>query len=161
MKKDHLAQELEFEVVTVNRRGEIIARNTHRAQQFTEDLGHGLVLAMVALPGGTFMMGSAERHGYDDEHPLHSVTVAPFFMGKYPVTQEQWKAVMGWLPPCRFKGARRPVDRVSWNDARKFCARLSKKVGSFPPNTSHLISAALPLVSSLIRPPGTTLLGFV
>jgi formylglycine-generating enzyme required for sulfatase activity len=76
-----------------------------------------------------FMMGSPERRGYEDEHPLHRVMVAPFFMGKYPVTQAQWQAVMGRLPPCRCKGAGLPVDRVAWHDARRFCERLSERAG--------------------------------
>ena len=126
---EHLGHEFAFEVVTVNDRGEITARETHSARQVTEDLDNGVSLEMVVVPGGTFLMGSSAGHGYDDERPQHSVKVASFLMGKYPVTQEQWQAVMGWIPPCRCKGARRPVDRVSWNDAREFCRRLSEKTG--------------------------------
>jgi formylglycine-generating enzyme required for sulfatase activity len=122
-------QEIEFEVVTVNKQGEIIARKTHRAQQFAQDLGGGVVLEMVVIPGGMFRMGSREGEGYDDERPQHIVRIAPFLMGKYPVTQEQWAAVMKWTPPYRCKGARRPVDRVSWNDASEFCERLAIKTG--------------------------------
>jgi formylglycine-generating enzyme required for sulfatase activity len=73
-------------------------------------------------------MGAARGEGYDDERPQHEVTVAPFLMGKYPVTQEQWETVMG-KHPCRFKGARRPVENVAWDDAEEFCKRLSKKTG--------------------------------
>ncbi|MBD2563199.1 MULTISPECIES: SUMF1/EgtB/PvdO family nonheme iron enzyme [Nostoc] len=103
----------------------------------TEDLGNGVVLEMVAIPGGKFIMGSPEsepeRSG--DESPQHSVTIQPFFMGKFTVTQSQWKAVAD-LPkvnidlnpePTNFKGANRPVEQVSWDDAIEFCARLSKK----------------------------------
>jgi formylglycine-generating enzyme required for sulfatase activity len=92
---------VEFEAVTVNKQGEIIARKTHRTQQYVEDLGGGVLLEMVAIPGGTFLMGSPKGYGYPDEHPQHKVLVAPFLMGKYPVTQEQWEAVVGLLPPCR------------------------------------------------------------
>jgi formylglycine-generating enzyme required for sulfatase activity len=127
--RERLGQEIEFVVPTVDRRGEIVDRKTHRARQFTQDLGNGAILEMVAIPGGTFAMGSPEGRGYDDEHPQHEVTVAPFFVGKYPITQEQWRAVMEWTPPYRFKGASRPVDRVSWNDAREFCERLAEKTG--------------------------------
>lgn len=126
-----------FETVRVNRRGEEVARETHQARYFTEDLGQGVTLEMVCIPGGTFWMGSPEGEGYDDEKPQHSVTVPAFFMAKYPVTQAQWRAVAA-LPqversleadPARFKGDNRPVEQVSWFDAVEFCARLSRKVG--------------------------------
>ncbi|WP_039962467.1 formylglycine-generating enzyme family protein, partial [Kamptonema sp. PCC 6506] len=55
-------------------------------------------------------------------------TVAPFFMGKYAVTQEQWEAVMG-NNPSNFKGAKRPVELVTWYDAVAFCQKLSQKTG--------------------------------
>jgi len=74
-------------------------------------------------------MGSRVGHGYDDERPQHCVRISPFLVSKHPVTQGQWKAVLGGLPPCRCTGARRPVDRVSWHDARAFCERLSGRMG--------------------------------
>ena len=65
------------------------------ANYFAQDLGNGVNLEMVAIPGGTFIMGSPENEeGYSSyQSPQHQVTVPPFFMGKYPVTQKQWKAV--------------------------------------------------------------------
>jgi len=122
-------QTYQFETVTVNERGEISAREMRTAQLFTEDLGGGIALDMVSLPGGIFWMGSRPGQGYDDERPQHSVIVAPFLLGKFPVTQAQWQAVMGSLPPCRGQGANRPVDRVSWHDAVRFCRRLSQLTG--------------------------------
>ena len=74
-------------------------------------------------------MGSPPHQGNIDEQPQHFVTIKSFMMGKFLVTQSQWKAVMGKLPPCRFKGDNLPVERVSWNDAQKFCQRLSKQTG--------------------------------
>ena len=83
------------------------------------------------------MMGSPEGEGYDSEHPQHEVTVQPFFMGKYPVTQAQWRVVAA-LPkvrsdlnpnPSRFQGDNRPVEQVNWYDAVEFCVRLSQKTG--------------------------------
>ncbi len=94
---------------------------------------------MVAIPGGKFLMGSPdnelERLSY--ESPQHTVAVQPFFMGKFPVTQSQWAVVAALEKvniylnpdPSNFKGANRPVERVSWDDAIEFCARLSNKTG--------------------------------
>ncbi len=129
-----LLKPFEFEVVTVNAQGKIIKREQRQAQYYDEDLDNGITLQMVAIPGGKFMMGSPEGEGYDEERPQHEVTVQPFFMGKYPVTQAQWKAVAA-LPridrdldpdPSSFKGDNRPVECVSWYDVVEFCARLSK-----------------------------------
>ncbi|WP_338023070.1 formylglycine-generating enzyme family protein [Argonema galeatum] len=129
----------QFDVITVNEFGQEISRRSQEARGFPEDLGKGVFLKMVSIPGGTFMMGSPETEkGRDsDEGPQHQVTVAPFFMGKYEVTQAQWKVVAA-LPqinislnanPSRFKGANRPVQNVPWNEAQEFCARLSIKTG--------------------------------
>ncbi|GAA6620074.1 SUMF1/EgtB/PvdO family nonheme iron enzyme [Scytonema sp. NUACC26] len=116
-----------------------INRTSRRAEFFTEDLGNGVLLEMVAIPRGQFLMGSpeSELERYDTESPQHTVTIQPFFMGKYPITQAQWQAVAN-LPkvevdlkpdPSHFKGAKRPVEQVSWDDAIEFCARLSQKTG--------------------------------
>ena len=102
-----------------------------------ENLGNGVVLEMVAIPGGKFLMGSPEGQGYDRERPQHQVTIQPFYMGKYPVTQAQWERV-AYLPkvkidlrskPSHFQGANLPVENVSWHDAQEFCVRLSKATG--------------------------------
>ncbi|MEP6545749.1 formylglycine-generating enzyme family protein [Microcoleus vaginatus GB1-A2] len=71
------------------------------------------------------------------ERPQHRVTIQPFLMGKYAITQAQWKAVAK-LPkiqydlnqnPSQFQGNNRPVEQVSWYDAVEFCARISKNTG--------------------------------
>jgi formylglycine-generating enzyme required for sulfatase activity len=113
-----------------------IKRITKNADYFAQDLGNGVILEMVAIPGGTFIMGSPENEEdrSSDESPQHQVTVPSFFMGKYPVTQKQWRAVaaLGKVnidlesDPSYFKGDNLPVERVSWNDAQEFCARLSR-----------------------------------
>ncbi|MBD2431470.1 MULTISPECIES: bifunctional serine/threonine-protein kinase/formylglycine-generating enzyme family protein [Fischerella] len=121
-------QTFEFEVVTVDVSGREISRNRRQAQLFAENLGKGVILEMVQIPGGNFMMGSTQGEGKNSEKPQHTVTLKPFFMGKYPITQEQWKAVMG-NNPSRFKGAKRPVESVSWNHAVTFCKRLSQTTG--------------------------------
>ncbi|VXD20426.1 SUMF1/EgtB/PvdO family nonheme iron enzyme [Planktothrix paucivesiculata] len=126
-----------FETVTVNKKGEIIKRETKQARYFTEDLGDGVTLDMVYIPGGTFLMGSLEGEGDKDQRPQHQVTVPPFFMAKYPITQAQWKAVAKWPKiqrdlnpnPSNFKGDNRPVEKVKWYDAVEFCARLLQRTG--------------------------------
>jgi formylglycine-generating enzyme required for sulfatase activity len=116
-----------------------IQRSQGAAWQFVEDLGNGVELEMVSIPGGTFMMGAPgdEPESYGSEKPQHEVNVPPFYMGKYPVTQAQWKAVAA-LPqverkltpdPSRFKGENLPVEQVSWFDAVEFCQRLSQATG--------------------------------
>ena len=112
-----------------------IKKKQKQAQQFIEDLGNGIQLEMVAIPGGSFMMGlpKNEPGRRETESPQHQVTVPPFLLGKYPVTQAQWQAVASLTQvnqelkpnPSRFKGANRPVERVSWHDAVEFCNRLS------------------------------------
>ncbi|MCK5717444.1 MAG: formylglycine-generating enzyme family protein, partial [Thiomargarita sp.] len=78
---------------------------------------------------GTFIMGSATEPEQDeDESPEHEVTVKSFYLSKYPITQTQWKAVMG-NNPSFFKGDTRPVERVLWHDTLKFYKRLSEITG--------------------------------
>jgi len=88
-------------------------------------------LDMVAIPGGTFLMGSpnSEAGRRDSESPQHSVTIAPFHIGKFAVTQAQYQAIVG-KNPSGFKGEKRPVEQVSWHDAIAFCQKLSKKTGN-------------------------------
>jgi formylglycine-generating enzyme required for sulfatase activity len=79
------------------------------------------------IPAGTFKMGSPETEaGHFKDETLHEVTISkPFYLGKYPVTQSQWQAVMG-SNPSYFKGPQRPVEEVSWEDAVEFCRKLSE-----------------------------------
>ncbi len=127
--EERLLQEFTFDVMTVNAMGEITERQTHTAMQFIEDLGGSASLAMVVIAGGRFLMGSRAGDGYDDERPQHSVSISSFLLGKYPVTQAEWAAVMGRLPPCRGRGAQSPVDRVSWEAAQSFCHKLAEQTG--------------------------------
>jgi len=84
-----------FEVVGVNAKGEQIRKESKQSQYFSEDLSNDITLEMVAIPGGTFTMGSPqdEKDSFKDERPQHEVTVSTFFMGKYPITQAQWRAI--------------------------------------------------------------------
>ena len=134
-----------FEVIRVDDSGNIVDSSQKSIRQKIEDLGNGIKLQMVYIPGGTFTMGSpeSEEGRYDYEGPQHDVTVPPFFMGKYPVTQGQWKELASRtdlkvkldlkLEPSYFKEPyqdidrwHRPVERVSWYEAVEFCERLSK-----------------------------------
>ncbi|UKO96611.1 bifunctional serine/threonine-protein kinase/formylglycine-generating enzyme family protein [Nostoc sp. UHCC 0870] len=108
----------------------VVPRLWQSNSQFVEDLGNGVSLEMVQIPGGTFTMGSpaGEAERSSDESPQHEVTVPGFFMGKYEITQEQYQAIMG-TNPANFKGEKRPVEGVSWDDAVEFCEKLSQKTG--------------------------------
>ncbi|MDB9534654.1 bifunctional serine/threonine-protein kinase/formylglycine-generating enzyme family protein [Dolichospermum planctonicum CS-1226] len=119
-----------FEVVTTDPKGNITNRRNATAKYFTEDLGNGVFLEMVKIPGGKFLMGSLanEAKRSDNESPQHQVTVPSFWIGKYQLTQEQYQAIIG-TNPAYFKGNKRPVERVSWNDAVTFCQRLSQRTG--------------------------------
>ena len=78
-------------------------------------------MEFVWVPGGCYQMGSNDGDG--DERPVHEVCVDGFWMGKYEVTQAEWQRVMG-NNPSRFKGARNPVEHVSWNDAQELIRKF-------------------------------------
>jgi formylglycine-generating enzyme required for sulfatase activity len=86
---------------------------------------------LVLIPGGTFVMGSPEKEKarYADEGPQREVTVAPFHIGRYPVTNEEYSRFLDANPDVpkpefwgnrTFNGARQPVVGVSWDEARAF-----------------------------------------
>lgn len=129
----------EFPVVTLNEVGREANRSTGTAQVFDEDLGSGVSLELVAISGGSFRMGSPDSSDGKEskESPPHDVLVRPFFIGRIPVTQMQWRRV-ALLPqvrttldpePSHFKGPDRPVEKVSWGDCQEFCLRLSRRTG--------------------------------
>ncbi|MEO0518586.1 MAG: SUMF1/EgtB/PvdO family nonheme iron enzyme [Cyanobacteria bacterium P01_A01_bin.116] len=129
----------EFNVATVNVSDKSITIARNRAEFVTEDLGGGVTLDLMKIPSGTFTMGSpsSEAGRQEAEGPQHDVTVPSFWMGKYPVTQAQWRAVAALTKveqdlnssPAHFPGDQRPVENVSWLDAVEFCQRLSAKLG--------------------------------
>jgi len=110
----------------------------------------GPEIEMVLVPEGSFLMGSPEnepgrsdeegpqhrftqgmppvRRRSKDEGPQHRVTVRSFYIGKYEVTQAQWRAVMGENPSA-YKGDDLPVENISWDDAKEFCRRMSQMTG--------------------------------
>jgi formylglycine-generating enzyme required for sulfatase activity len=89
-------------------------------------------IEMVFVDGGTFTMGCTSEQGSDCwsyESPTHQVTLSSFSIGKYPVTQAQWVAVMG-SNPSHFKGDNLPVEYVSWNDiVNDFIPKLNALTG--------------------------------
>jgi len=86
-------------------------------------------MEFVLIPAGSFLMGSPDETGDGDEYPRHDVVISqPFYLGKYEVTQEQWEEVMG-SNPSRFRGAKLPVETVSWKDCQVFLAKLAAKTG--------------------------------
>lgn len=127
----------EFSTIELNEMGKIVSRSRKSAKFFIEDLD-GVELHMVYVPGGAFVMGAPEdeRGSMDRENPLHDVTLSTFYMGKFTITQEQWRTVASWPSikheinpePSLFEGSNRPVERVSWFDAVEFCARLTQKL---------------------------------
>jgi formylglycine-generating enzyme required for sulfatase activity len=130
---------LSFETVQVNVWGTIIKRQNLSVPVLVEDLGDAVKLDMVGIEAGSFLMGSPEEEleQFDHEGPQHQVYVPAFLMGRYPVTQAQWKAVAAMEKverdlepdPAEFKGVNNPIEGVSWYEAVEFCARLSKATG--------------------------------
>ncbi|WP_323251300.1 formylglycine-generating enzyme family protein [Spirulina sp. CCNP1310] len=137
-----------FEVVTVDGLGRPCRCTEGWAESRYDRLTPDVVLEMVRIPGGRFTMGSPETEagrtwyqvwdqslaGLNIEGPEHEVQVSEFWLGKYPVTQAQWRVVAG-LPmvngplnpePSHFRGDDRPVEQVSWYEAMEFCDRLSQ-----------------------------------
>ncbi|MDR2397584.1 MAG: formylglycine-generating enzyme family protein [Spirochaetaceae bacterium] len=103
------------------------------------------LVEMVQIPGGSFKMGSPEtvEDSFDDERPVRTVTLSPFLMGKYEVSQEQYQAVMG-SNPSYFDGSagreaaegeiqgRRPAENMNWYSLLVFCNTLSVREGFTP-----------------------------
>ena len=139
----------EFEVATIERQPKpkrsqqqsewIIKRQRRQAQHWLEPLGDETQIEMVAIPAGSFLMGSPknEPERRESEGPQHEVSVSAYFMGRYPITQAQWRFVARLdqvnrelnLEPTAFKGGSPPVEKVSWYDAVEFCDRLTQFTG--------------------------------
>lgn len=95
----------------------------------TLDLGKGQKIELVRVPPGEFMMGTADsdQNSGANEKPQRKVKIEKaFFMGKFEVTQEQWKAVMGTEPFAFREELRLPAEQVSWNDCQSFCEKASR-----------------------------------
>jgi formylglycine-generating enzyme required for sulfatase activity len=99
-------------------------------------------MAFVPIPAGSFLMGAnkdSDKEALDNEAPPHQVTISqPFYLGKFEVTQAQWKAVMG-NNPSNYKHRDKagnpeaddlPVEQVSWDEVQEFIRRLNEKEGT-------------------------------
>ena len=92
---------------------------------------NGISFTMIAVEGGTFLMGAVRELDSDadsDESPVHNVTLSDYYIGETEVTQDLWETVMKDRPSCFF-GNKRPVERVSWNDCQEFITRLNQLTG--------------------------------
>lgn len=90
-----------------------------------------VLFSMMPVEGGSFTMGATREQAgdsNDDEIPTHSVTLSSYYIGQTEVTQELWMAVMG-SNPSKYKGAKRPVDNVSWENCQEFLGKLNEKTG--------------------------------
>lgn len=97
-----------------------------------EDLINSLAMEFVRIEAGTFQMGSpAEAEDHEEDETLHQVTISqPFYLGKYEVTQAQWRAVMGDNPSFfRHCGDTCPVEGISWEEVETFIAELNVRTG--------------------------------
>ncbi|MCI0663672.1 MAG: SUMF1/EgtB/PvdO family nonheme iron enzyme [Acidobacteria bacterium] len=123
-----------FITASVDEKGRVTRREAGPAQYYVEDLGNGVKLEMVRIRGGSFLMGSpyteSGRNMNEEQHP---VQVSSFWMGRYEVTQAQWRAVMGRLLPFVSKpenhlalGDDLPILCVDWLEVQEFIAELNK-----------------------------------
>lgn len=97
------------------------------------DLPDGQRMELVWVEGGTFTMGSNDARGvdkrYESTRPEHTVGVGGCYMGRYEVTQGQWRAVMGENPSHFTGNDSLPVEQVTWADAQRFVTLLSQLTG--------------------------------
>ena len=121
----------EYSNMTDEHRKKINARISYlQNQQYTKQIIDNLVSNMVYVEGGTFMMGGTNPHDWEETKPVHQVTLSSFYISKYEVTQEEWKAVMG-NNPSHFKGDKRPVEQINvgqdkYSDCLEFIKKLNK-----------------------------------
>jgi formylglycine-generating enzyme required for sulfatase activity len=144
-----------YEIVTVDRTGTITKRERKENHYFEETLAKGIFLPMVYIPAGKFWMGTEDEeierlsekyaeqiknigvNWFQWERPRHEVTLSPFCLGQFLITQEQWKIVASSaridlelpLDPSYVKGDKNPVECVTWFMAVEFCKRLSQLTG--------------------------------
>ena len=90
---------------------------------YTNSIG----MEFALIPAGSFLLGHHVMDEVQKKGHRPKVSISrPFYLGKYPVTQDQWEAVMG-SNPAQFKGRNKPVENVSWNDVQEFIRRLNAR----------------------------------
>ena len=101
------------------------------SQEKKNQIVQNLIDNFVYVKGGAFKKGTSkpQRDMADTgEEPIHQVSLSPFYIGKYEVTQEEWYAVMGNIP-SKHIGAKLPVENVSWDDCQEFIIKLNTMTG--------------------------------
>jgi formylglycine-generating enzyme required for sulfatase activity len=130
---------VDFQHAQVDADGRLVTRTPQQTVAYAEELGQGNRLEMLQIRPGAFQMGSTvnEPYGEASERPLRRVQVSGFFLSRFEITQQQWAAVAAspkvsvdlHARPSSFKGEDRPVEGVTWVEAKEFCARLSRVTG--------------------------------
>ncbi len=90
-----------------------------------------LINNMVYVDGGTFTMGASagDSEASENEKPAHQVTLSSYRIGRYEVTQKEWKTVIDYYNPSRFRGDNLPVENVTWWDCQRFLEYLNEMTG--------------------------------
>jgi formylglycine-generating enzyme required for sulfatase activity len=101
-------------------------REPEPGEQWTEPCSR---IPFVWIPGGKFRMGNVFESGFSDEIPVHKIRLSGFWMGRHPVTQGQWRALMGNNPAFFDRNDDHPVEMVSWRESMRFIARLKQVSG--------------------------------
>ncbi len=120
----------EFETITIDKNGKVIEQNIKQTNSFKVSLSEQTNLEMIEIPSGEFLMGSStnESEFRANETPQHKVKIPTFYLGKYPITQAQYFAVMKELPRISedFSDDNFPVVNVWLEKALEFCSKLSE-----------------------------------
>jgi formylglycine-generating enzyme required for sulfatase activity len=130
---------VDFQYARVDADGRQVTRTPEQAVAYAEELAPGNRLEMLQIRPGAFVMGSSQNEAYGEanERPTRRVQVSGFFLSRFEITQQQWAAVAASpkvsvelrARPSFFKGEDRPVENVTWVEAKEFCARLSRMTG--------------------------------
>lgn len=112
----------------LNKITQVNMTNSEGGKNYIEEINN-VEYPMIFVPPGSFMMGNEK---YEKSQPVHELRFEKgFYIGKYPVTQKVWKAVMGENNnPSEFKGDSRPVETITWDEVKKFIEKLNKNQGN-------------------------------
>ncbi|MDV3351280.1 SUMF1/EgtB/PvdO family nonheme iron enzyme [Leptothoe sp. LEGE 181152] len=137
--ESYVPRKIKVEFCLINEKAEIIENHESQTEYYRETLDNGgVTLDLIKISGDIFKMGCPiGEAGGNTEMPQHKVQINEFWIGKYPVTQEQWQYIAS-MPkvskdlepkPSAFEGKTHPVECVSWYDAKEFCQRLTQATG--------------------------------